>query len=94
MLVAILVVFGVCWLPYQITLLYSELRRNRITVRVSCLSLGMLSAYQIIPLYSELRPIRITVKLLWLFFGDYYIKIIIFVVWSMLAAVSDRPSIQ
>ncbi|XP_063445832.1 tachykinin-like peptides receptor 99D [Mytilus trossulus] len=29
MLVAILVVFAVCWLPFQIILLYSELRSNR-----------------------------------------------------------------
>lgn len=29
MLVTIMVVFGVCWLPYQIVLLYSELRERR-----------------------------------------------------------------
>ncbi|XP_071128533.1 substance-P receptor-like [Mytilus edulis] len=30
MLVAILIVFVVCWLPYQVILLYSELRPNRL----------------------------------------------------------------
>ncbi|KAL4240043.1 alpha1-adrenergic receptor [Mactra antiquata] len=32
MLVTILAVFGICWLPYQIVLLYSELRVNRNTL--------------------------------------------------------------
>lgn len=32
MLVTIMAVFGICWLPYQIVLLYSELRENRETV--------------------------------------------------------------
>lgn len=32
MLVTIMAVFGVCWLPYQIVLLYSELRETRETV--------------------------------------------------------------
>jgi hypothetical protein len=33
---------GVCWLPYQIVLLYSELRPNRVTVRIYYVTLKML----------------------------------------------------